>query len=129
MKIILFNGNRLQKMVLPKKMEGSFWLTDELNNNNNIVNIESSNNKWIMKHNEDTKIIFSNSYVDTVELMPNYFYFLEYNNKKLLLYTERVLDQTIKYYKVEKNNTITIGKDNTNDIFYENNYITNNYDS
>ena len=127
MRVLLFNGNRLQKMVLPKKMEGSFWLVDELNNNNNIINIESINDKWVMKNNEDTKIIFGNSYVETVELKPNYFYFLEYNKKRVLLYVEKILDETIKYYKLEKNTSITIGKDNSNDIYYENSYITNNY--
>ena len=127
MRVILFNENRLQKMNLPKKMEGSFWLTDELNNNSNIINIESIDNKWVMKSNEDTKIIYCNSYIDKVELSPNYFYFLEYNNKKTLLYTEKILDSTIEYYSVAKNSVLTIGKDNTNDIMYENPYITNNY--
>ncbi len=127
MRLILFNGNRLSKLVLPNKIEGSFWLTDELNNNNNIVNIEAVNGKWIMKENDDTKIIYGNSYTSSVEIMHNYFYFLDYNGKKMLLYSENILDNTVKYYKVNENTSISIGKDTTQDIIYENSYITNNY--
>ena len=62
MRLILFNGNRLSKLVLPQKIEGSFWLNDELNNNNNIVNVEAQNGKWILKGNDEAKIIFGESY-------------------------------------------------------------------
>ena len=127
MRIILFNGNRLTKLALPKKVEGSFWLTDELNGNANIINIEAENGKWVLKSNDEAKIIFGNSYVDNVELSPNYFCFLDQGGNKKLLYVEKILDETIKYYKVSENTSITIGKDTTQDIIYENQYITNNY--
>ena len=65
MKVVLFNDTRLQKLTLPKKIEGSFWLTDDLNNDNNIINIEAINDKWVLKGNQDAKIILNNSYVDT----------------------------------------------------------------
>ena len=64
MRVILFNGNRLTKLMLPQKVEGSLWITDELNNNNNIVNIEAKNGKWILKENDEAKIIFSNSNIN-----------------------------------------------------------------
>jgi len=127
MRVILFNGNRLSKMLLPKKIEGSFWLVDEINNNNNIVNIEAKDGKWILKGNDEAKIIFNRAYTSNVELMPNYFYFIDYNGKKMLLYSENILDKTIKYYKVLENTSLTIGKDTTQDIIYENAYITNDY--
>lgn len=127
MRLILFNGNRLSKLVLPNKVEGSFWFTDELNNDNNIINIESSDNKWIMKKNDDVKIIFGNSYVDEVEILPNYFYFLEYNNKKMFLYSESVYDSTTNYYKIENNTRLILGKDTSCDILYDNAYIFNEY--
>ena len=127
MRLILFNRNKLSRLELPEKIEGSFWLTDELNNNANIINIEASDGKWIMKSNDETRIIFSNSYTDKQVLMPNYFYFLDYNNNKMLLYSENIYDATIKYYKVSDNTSITIGKDQTQDITYENAYIDNDY--
>ena len=86
--LVLFNKNRLQKLILPQKIEGSFWLVDELNNNANIINIEAIDNNWVMKNNDDTKIIFNNAYIDHTILKPNYFYFLEYNNTKMFLYIE-----------------------------------------
>ena len=127
MRLLLFNGNRLTRLTLPKKIEGSFWLIDELNKNNNIINIEAKNGKWIMKENDEAKIIFGNSYTSEIELMPNYFYFIDYEGKKMFLYSERVLDKTIRYYKIQQNTTLTLGKDATQDIMYENAYIINNY--
>jgi len=127
MRVILFNGNRLTKLILPQNINGSFWLVDELNDNNNIVNIEAKNGKWIMKENDEARIIFGNSYTSEIELMPNYFYFIEYNNKKMFLYSENIFDKTIKYYKVLENTTLTLGKDITQDIIYENPYIINDY--
>lgn len=125
MRVILFNGNRLSRLTLPQKVEGSFWLVDELNKNNNIINIEAQNGKWILKGNDEAKVIFNNSYTSDVELMPNYF--VDYNGKKMFLYSEKVLDKTIKYYKITENTSLTIGKDTTQDIIYENSYIVNNY--
>ena len=127
MRVVLFNGNRLSKLMLPRKVEGSFWLTDELNGNSNIINIEAQNGKWILKKNDEVKILFNNSYVDSIQLEPNYFCFLEQNGKKKLAYIEETIDNTIKYYKIGENTTITLGKDSTQDILYENPYILNNY--
>lgn len=127
MRVILFNGNRLTKLVLPKKVEGSFWLTDELNGNANIVNVEAQNGQWILKENDDAKIIYGNSYTSNVELIPNYFYFLDYNDKKMLLYSENVYDNTLKYYKILENISLTLGKDTQQDIIYENAYIFNDW--
>ena len=46
--LVLFNKNRLQKLILPQKIEGSFWLVDELYNNANLINIEAIDNNWVM---------------------------------------------------------------------------------
>ena len=127
MRLILFNGNRMSRMLLPKKVEGSFWLVDELNNNTNIINIEAQNGNWFLRQNDEAKIIFNSSYVAEVKIMPNYFYFIDYNGKKMLLYSERIYDSSIKYYKINENTNLVFGKDTTQDIMYENSYITNNY--
>lgn len=126
MKVVLFNDTRLQKLTLPKKIEGSFWLTDDLNNDNNIINIEAINGKWVLKGNQDAKIILNNSYVDKVELITNNIYFIEYSDKKLLLFAENVYDNTVKYYKVDSNSTLVLSKQN-GDINYNNSYIFDGY--
>lgn len=125
--LVLFNKNRLQKLILPQKIEGSFWLVDELNNNANIINIEAIDNNWVMKNNDDTKIIFNNAYIDHTILKPNYFYFLEYNNTKMFLYIEEFYDNTIKYYKINNNTKLIVGRDTTSNIIYNNSYIFNEY--
>ena len=127
MRVILFNENILTKLQLPKRVDGSFWVIDEINNNENLINIEANDGKWIIKSNEESRLIFGNSYVADAELMPNYFYFIEHNNKKMMIYVEKVEDTTLKYYKVQDNVIISLGKDSTYDIMYENPYIQNDY--
>lgn len=127
MRLILLNGKRLQKLTLPEKIEGSFWLTDELNKDNNIINVEAINNSWIIKSNDNTKIIFNNSYIGQIDLKSNYFYLLEYSGRRILLYSEDLYDKTIKYYKINPNTRLTLGQDASCDIIYNNDYLFNEY--
>ena len=39
MRIILFNGKNLSKLTLPSKVDGSFWLEDDIENNNVTSNV------------------------------------------------------------------------------------------
>ena len=126
MKLILFNQNKLTKLILPKKIEGSFWLVDELNKNANIINIESENEKWILRGNSEAKIILGNSYIANVELKAGSTYIIEYNKQKLLLMVEKKYDDSIKYYAISNNQTITIGKTAGN-IIYNNPNLFNDY--
>ena len=67
MRIILLNGNNLSKMVLPSKIDGSFWLEDDVDNVN-LVNVEAMNGKWVMKSNDEIKINYNNSQVSELPL-------------------------------------------------------------
>ena len=68
MKVLLLGENRLNKLILPEKIEGSFWVVDS--EENNIVNIES---------NEETRILENNSIIDSVILRANTFYTIDRN--------------------------------------------------
>ncbi len=115
MKLILLNQTKLTKLELPRKIEGSFWVVDELNKNANIVNVEAEGNNWILKENSDAKIIFNGSYVPSLKLESNISCIIEYNDKKMLLNVEKKYNKEINYYIVNPNQKIVLGK-NSGDI-------------
>ena len=126
MRLVFFNKNKLSKLSLPKNVDGSFWLTDEFNNDYNIINVEAENGKWILKSNIDTKIIVNNSYVQSLELSPNLCCLLEYDGQQMPLIVENKYDNSIKYYQLTENQTFTVGNTIGN-IIYSNNNIFNEY--
>ena len=125
MRVLLLNGNRITKLLLPEKIDGSFWLMDE--DDNNVINVEDSNNRWVMKANDDTKILQNNNSIPSVELVCDNFYYIERNNNQAILYTENTRDNTIKYYGVQDGINLTVGKNQNNSIAYNNQYIQDNY--
>ena len=126
MKLVLFNNNKITKMSLPKNIYGSFWLTDELNNNNNIINIEAEGEQWVLKSNKEAKIVYENSYVEGLVLIPNASCLIEYNNQRMPLIVEKKYDDTIKFFEIEKQVTIKIGQTD-GDILYNNSNVFNDY--
>ena len=126
MKLILFNKNKLSKLILPKNIEGSFCLSDESDSDSNLVNVEAENGKWVLKGNQDVKIINENSYVDNLELVPSMFCWLEYDNVKRLLYVEKKYDDSVGYYEIKQNQKIVLGN-TVGNIVYDNNNIFNEY--
>ena len=125
MRILLYNGKMLSKMVLPSKIDGSFWIVDEINKTN-LASVEAINGRWVMKSNEDVKINFNNSYVQELPISPNTFATVETSDRKYFLSMESVTDNSSGFYKLQ-NSSISLGMDVACDIVYGNPYIFNNY--
>ncbi len=66
MKIILQDKKKLLTTKLPKEINGNYWLTD--NDKKNIVNIEAIDNKWVLKNNEEIKILNNTSDINKQSL-------------------------------------------------------------
>ena len=126
MRLVLFNKNKLSKLILPKNVIGSFCLGGEGQNDSNLINVEAENGKWVLKGNADVKIIFGDSYVSSLELAPNIFCWLEYDNIRSFLYVERKYDTSVGYYEIQQNKKIVLGNTAGN-IIYNNNNIFNEY--
>jgi len=117
MKIVLCNKNKISKTILPEKIEGSFWLVDELENNN-IINVEAENNTWVIRSNDDAKLKtnntidkLSNNIVEKVIVEPGKKYYIEYKNTNLEMYFEESFDKSINYYSLSDNTSLSYGKD------------------
>ncbi len=128
MKVILQDNKKLLKTKLPKEINGNYWLTDA--NNKNLVNIESDNNRWILKSNNDIKIIDDNENLDNEGLFAGQVNELELSNfvsgrlydigngNEYKFFCLPTYDDTIRQIEINKLtlNNITIGKNPTSTI-------------
>ncbi len=73
MKVRLIGKTQLVNTILPQRIYGNYWITNE--NNENLVNIEALNNKWFIKSNDDIKIVDNGRVIDNIELVENHFYY------------------------------------------------------
>ncbi|MBR1416202.1 MAG: type VII secretion protein EssC [Bacilli bacterium] len=106
MNISLYLQDRIVMFKLPTEVSGSFSF-DWQDNDNKLINVDAINGSWVLYQTDDVKIVDSNnSYIDSVELVPNNFYILERDKIKYLIYTEK------KVFK----NTIMVAYDYVNPL-------------
>ena len=110
--------------MLPKTIEGTFWIKDfDINGNkSNLISIEAENNKWkIVNNNESYTVDIEDNKIDNVTLELNKFYTI-YNTTtktKLKFYTSSIeLNNTSYSINNSIVNKITIGKNESNNIIY-----------
>ena len=113
MNLYLFYDEEIISFTLPSKKIGNFWLTDS--NGKNIVNINGENNEWVLSGTENTKIITNNG-TPEVSIKYNSYYIIERNEKRYVLYSERINDESFEYFQVPDNSNINIGKSENNEI-------------
>ena len=126
MRVTLCNQAKITKLILPNRVEGSFWLVDEYLNNN-ILSIEAVNGSWVMQSNNDAKIFLDSGYVSELKLENNKYAFIEYNKQKLFVFFEETYDKTISYYKTIKDAVLIIGRDSRKDDILYGNVVPNDY--
>ena len=119
MQLIIIKNNKIRYFFLPAKVFGNYWITDE--QNNNLVNIESSDNKWILRSNDEVKIMNKDMFLDSIFLINYSFCTLKKADESdpFLIYCCPTYDPTNVYLSVKDNTTLSIGKIPTNDIIYD----------
>ena len=55
MQLIIIKNNKLRYFFLPNKVFGNYWIKDD--QNENLINIEAANNQWVLRSNDETKIL------------------------------------------------------------------------
>ena len=125
MKVVIYNNKEKKILELPINVEGSFTLAD--NNQNQIISINSSSNGWVMTAASGFSLMQNSQALPQTLLSEHSYYVLKSDNDKLdnyIVYTEPDCDNSFKVFSVEKNMQISIGSDNTNDIIYNNPYLS-----
>ena len=116
MNLYLFGDDEIIRFALPIKKIGDFWMTD--NKNNNIINIKSENNEWIISGSDSVKI---NNTSENIILKLKTYYEIVKGDKKYLLYSENIIDNSFNRFK-STSLKIQVGSSNQCDIILPSSY-------
>ncbi|MGM9877836.1 MAG: type VII secretion protein EssC [Bacilli bacterium] len=114
MNLYLFDEERIIIFTLPVKKIGNFWLKDD--KDRNLVNISAQNNSWYLKPSKITKIYDSNNNTENLMLQNKTFYLVEKDEKKYILYSDYLSDNSFKNYTAQDKMTIKVGKSTSNQV-------------
>lgn len=143
--VTLIGKKSLNKIILPTKPNGNYWLYDKNTEvEKKLINIQSINDKWhivstnyssiinkknIEVVNNEIKIIGEEKIVDTAILEENETYYIKLaNNQICLLYCMPLYDNTFSHFDIINTTEIYIGNNKkTNHIVFDNDLIGKNY--
>ncbi len=116
MKVLILNDRKLDVLELPKNIEGSFWITDD--KNDNLIAVEALQNQWVFVSNQNYSIMNGKEAVSSLPLSVHTFYTLKSKTGLKTLYTMDDCDFSFKLYKIQDMNAIHIGLKDNNEIIY-----------
>lgn len=118
----LIKKKRIFNFVLPTKIAGNYWITDNdyLGNTRNLINVEEDNGEWKIKSDFETKIMSGEREVESAILRDYSLYFLKINtdNEYVILYCSPVVDKETAKLRINNQKEILIGSDNRAPICY-----------
>ncbi len=121
-------------LTLPDKIKGQYWLSDfdAAGLYRNLISIEALDGKWVIKSNKHVSVLDAqNKAVDQSEIKPMSFLSLKYYNsdERIILYAES-LDQSRQTFSkivMLEPGTLTIGRNNSNNLFFANNFVSGHH--
>jgi len=118
----LIKKKRIFNFVLPTKVAGNYWITDNdyLGNTRNLINVEEENGEWKIKSDFETKIMSGDQEVESAILKDYSLYFLKVNtdNEYVILYCSPVVEKETAKLRIVGQNELLIGNDNRAQICY-----------
>ncbi len=119
MVIYLLRKNQIISLKLPTIIQGNYWLSykDDEGSEVNLVNIEASNNQWIVKSNEEASVYLDGVFKQNIILKTNLLYKVKTIKEVMLIYCMPLFDTSFKSFK-PLNSELTIGKTAQNAIMY-----------
>ena len=120
MQLIIIRSKKLRTFFLPSKVYGNYWILDE--NKSNLVNVEASTDKWVLRSNDDVKIINKDSYLDSVYLLNYSYCFLRSlkTGENFAIYCLPTYDETAIRLSIGNNTEFSIGLSASCTISYDN---------
>lgn len=127
----LIKAKQMFSLTLPDKIKGQYWLSDfdDAGAYRNLISIEAVDGKWVVKSNKHVSVLDAqNKAVVQSEIKPMSFLSLKYYNsdERIILYAE-ALDQTRQTFSkivMLEPGTLTIGRNNSNNLFFANNFVS-----
>ena len=124
MRVSTIKAKKIDNLILPEKVEGSYWIsgTDTNGITKNLISIEAENNKWKLISNEEVYCTVNGQVQPFVYLEVGRFYTIlnEIGKETFLLYCSPV-EMNYQCYDIqtELSSGITIGSNQNNTIIYQ----------
>jgi len=118
----LIKKKKIYNFVLPTKISGNYWITDNdyLGNIRNLINVAEENGQWKIKSDFETKIMSGEKEIESAILKEYSLYFLKINtdNEYVILYCSPVVEKEVMKLRVNPQQELLIGNDNRAAICY-----------
>ena len=132
--VILIGKNSINSITLPQKVRGQYWLhlSDDADSER-LISIESTNDQWVLKSNKYVKILDlddDNKPVKSVILKEMSIYALQNSTgEKLYVFTEPATEdrQIYSKYFVSSDVKLSIGRNEQNDIVFNNKFVSSKH--
>lgn len=124
MRVSIIRNKKIQNILLPQKVEGSYWIsgTDSNGIKRNLISIGAENGQWRLNSNNDVYYVLNNAYQPFTYLQSDNFYALKNDIEKetIILYCSPILTK-YAYYEIENylNEGIIIGSSTNAHICYK----------
>lgn len=143
MLVTLIGKNSMNRIILPRTVEGSYWITDK--SGQKLVNIEGKMGYWQIVSNDFAKIVnsqyinFQNDNMDVSDIekavikkiiLKEYSMHcicLKNSEQVFILYCSPVYEKDIFHIDLKKSSEISIGRGDNNNILYNNKLIKDTY--
>ena len=118
MRVSIIKDNKIENIILPTKVFGTFWITDKDINGleKNLISIEAKDNKWLLVSNNEAYYFKDSMACPDVVLEPNKFYLIMKNidKKRILIYCSN-MEEKYQYLDMQSylDQGITIGNNNS----------------
>jgi len=127
LRVLLIQGNNIQKFVLPEIIDGNYWINYYNTNNKlkDLLNVEAVDGKWKLNTNQDVEI-YHNNQIITSEFLVDYDYYLlkiHGDSLPMILYIMPTYEQQSFNLKILQDSEFTIGSSENNAIVYKNGLI------
>lgn len=128
MVLTLFTGNEITSLTLPDKVNGRYWLTDS-SGAKKYVSVEAFEGEWILKSTNKISILNDTDIpVKSVNVQAGCIYNLieVKDSQKFFVFAEAMAieSQTFTKFLILRNEEIQIGRSTSNDIIYQNDFVS-----
>ena len=113
MLVSLIKKDRIYSVSLPLAVNGTYWVSDRDKNDNErkLVSIEEQNGEWVLRSNNDNKIIEEDKIINEIVLTNYSFHYIQIEKEEIaLLYCAPVYDENNVQIEVRNSCEILIGK-------------------
>lgn len=133
----LIKNREMFSVTLPEKVKGQYWIfdVDDKGNTRQVISVEAYHGEWIIKSNKIAHILDKDSkVVRNTTISDNSFFNIsildsEGQAERAILFTEPISKSryTFKKLVVKKACSFTIGRTDSNNIVFDNRYVSSNH--